>query len=323
MASLAIIIVNFRTPGLVIDCLSSLAAEVAQIGDCRVVVADNFSGDDSVQQLEDAIASEGWGGWASVLPVPDNRGFAAGNNAAIRMLHESVRPPDYYCLLNPDTIVHPGAMRALLDFMTNHPAVGIAGSRLEHPDSTPQRSAFRFPGILSEFEAGARTGPITRLLHRWMVAPPVREDAHRTDWVSGACLCVRRSVLDAVGWMDERFFLYFEETDLCRRAARSGWPCWHVPASRVIHLEGQSTGFSGSRSRSRRMPPHWFQSRQYYYQKHHGRLYCWAAGLAWISGHLIWKLRTLIQRKPDDTPERYLSDLIGHSVGLSRAAQSR
>jgi GT2 family glycosyltransferase len=189
MKSVRVVIVNYRTAGLVVDCLRSLRDEVAGLGDCRVVV-DNASGDGSAEAIGRAIDSEGWGAWAELTPLEHDGGFAAGNNAALvpllasKQWHEGgARPPDYVLLLNPDTVVRPGAVRALRDFLEAHPRVGVAGCRLEDPDGTPQRSAFRFPGVASEFEAAVRLGLVTRLLRRHMVAPPVRDEAHPADWV--------------------------------------------------------------------------------------------------------------------------------------------
>ena len=147
MSSAAVVIVNYRTPGLVVDCLHSLEAEAITLG-LRVVVADNASDDDSASILRETIRKEEWL-WAEVLPLERNGGFAFGNNAAIRLLLASENAPDYVWLLNPDTIVCPGAAAALIDFLDGNSAVGIAGGRLEDSDGTPQTAAFRFPSLLS------------------------------------------------------------------------------------------------------------------------------------------------------------------------------
>src|SRR3954452_18673323 len=164
-----VVIVNYRSASLAIDCLRSLAPEVASLGGpgaARVVVTDNASGDDSVARLTRALADNGWGEWASVQPLARNGGFAYGNNEAIRAALAAADKPDYVLLLNPDTLVRPGAIRALLEFMDAHPDAGIAGSRLEDPDGTPQRSAFRFHTVRSELEAGLRLRVAAELLRR-------------------------------------------------------------------------------------------------------------------------------------------------------------
>src|SRR5438045_3361368 len=142
---LLIVIVNYRTADLVIDCLRSLAPEVGSIrgGGVRVVVTDNLSGDDSIERIERSIRNNNWSAWATLLPLPKNGGFAYGNDEAIRPALAWDDPPQYVLLLNPDTVVRGGSVRALLEFMDRQRDAGIAGSRLEDPDGTPQRSAFR------------------------------------------------------------------------------------------------------------------------------------------------------------------------------------
>ena len=169
---LLVVIVNYRTAQLTIDCLRSLAPQVPSLPPAQVVVTDNASGDDSTERLTRAVRENGWGNWCTVLPLLRNGGFAWGNNEAIRPALQSPDPPEYVLLLNPDTIVRDGAVAALLDFMSAHPNVGIAGSRLEEPDGRPQRSAFRFPGVMSELETGVRLSVVSKLLNRFVVAPP-------------------------------------------------------------------------------------------------------------------------------------------------------
>src|ERR1700722_5306873 len=199
MSTLSIVIVNYRTAGLVVDCLRSLADELAGRPGWRVVVVDNASGDGSAARIGAAIASEGWTRWVELLPLDHNPGFAGGNNAALRPILGGRTPPDYLLLLNPDTVVRPGGVRELVAFMKTHPDVGIAGSRLEDPDGTPQRCAFRFPSATAELEEGLRVGLVSRLLRNRLVAPPVRDVAHETDWVAGASMIVRREVFDELG----------------------------------------------------------------------------------------------------------------------------
>ena len=170
---LLIVVVNYRTADLVIDGLRALEAEVGTVSGARVVVTDNASGDDSVPRLEVAVRANGWERWVTIQPLARNGGFAAGNNEAIRPALQSAARPEFVLLLNPDTVVRTGAIKTLVDYMEARPEVGIAGSRLEGPDGTPQRSAFRFPTVLGELERGLRFGPATALLSRRVIAPPV------------------------------------------------------------------------------------------------------------------------------------------------------
>lgn len=310
MNRLPIVIVNYRTPGLVIDCLRSLVEEVRTVPNVRVYVVENASPDDSAAKIQEAIQKEGWSSWAELMAVDKNLGFAGGNNAALRPILAEEPYPDYVLLLNPDTVVRPGAVKALVDFMEANPKVGIAGSRLEYPDTTPQRSAFRFMGVASELEGGVRIGFVSKLLHKWLVAPPVRDEPHQTDWVAGASMIIRKDVFQAIGLMDDAYFLYYEEVDFCLRAYRAGWPCWYVPASRVVHLVGQASGVTDTKKPAKRVPTYWFESRRRYFQKNYGRLYNVLADLAWASGFACWRVRRWVQRKPDLDPPGYLGDFI-------------
>ena len=307
------VIVNFRTARLVVDCLRSLAPEVPAEPALRVLVVDNDSGDDSVAVIAGAIESEGWS-WARVRPLDRNGGFAFGNNAAVRELLHAADRPRYIWLLNPDTLVRPGAATALIDFLEAHPAVGIAGGRLEFPDGRPQTSAFRFPSLPAELEDTVRIGFVSRALERFRVPPPPRPDAHPTDWVNGASMMVRRQVFETVGLMDEGYFLYFEETDFCRRARAAGWQVWSVPASRVVHLEGQSTGVTGANLAARPRPRYWFDSRARYFRKHHGATYALLADLIHMAGFATWRAHRRLRGKPDPDPPGLLRDFVRHAV---------
>jgi len=313
---LIVVIVNYRTPDLTIDCLHSVVSEVQALPGTRVVVTDNASGDDSVEKISNAIATEGWGEWVSFMPLERNGGFAYGNNAAIRPVMQSTNPPPYFLLLNPDTIVRPRGIKELVEFMDQHPEVGIAGSRLEDPDGTPQHSAFRFHSVFSELDYGLRLGVVSKLLEKWWVAPPISDQCCQTDWVAGASMIVRREVFEAVGLMDEDYFMYYEEMDFCLQANKAGWSCWYVPQSRVVHLVGQSSGVTDTKRTPKRLPQYWFDSRRRYFLKNHGWLYTAVADASWASGFALWRLRRLIQRKPDSDPPQALSDFLRNSVFL-------
>lgn len=312
--SLLVVIVNYRTANLTVDCLESLVDEIKALPGTQVVVTDNDSGDDSVEKIAAAIARNQWQDWVELMPLERNGGFAFGNNAAIRPPLEKGELPPYVLLLNPDTVVRSGALKELVEFMEKHPQIGIAGSRLEDPDGTPQQSAFRFPSFLSELDYSLRFGPISKLLNRWTLALPVSDTPHPTDWVAGASMIIRRQVFEAIGLIDENYFMYFEEVDFCLRANRAGWPCWYVPESHVVHLVGQSSGVTDTKRPPKRMPTYWFDSRRRYFLKNHGWIYAVLADTAWIVGFSLWRGRRRIQRKPDTDPPKYLSDFLINSV---------
>ena len=311
--SVLVVIVNYRTPRLVVDCLESLEPEVRDNPGARVVVVDNPSGDDSAEVISAAIADNGWSHWASLQVSPRNGGFAYGNNQAIGPALQSASPPDYFWLVNPDSVVRPGALTALLAFARAKPTAGICGGGIEMPDGEPWRFVFRFPGVLSEFERGFGFGPVTRLLSRWKVPRQMGTEAARCSWVPGCSMMVRRDVFEKIGLMDDGFFLYFEETDYCLRSHRAGFECWYVPASMVMHIAGQSTGVTARTDQPRRLPDYWFDSRRRYFQKNHGRLYACIADLAWLSSHCLGRFRNWLQRRREPRVPHLLRDFVRHS----------
>ena len=149
-------------------------------------------------------------------------------------------------LLNADTVVKEHALDALVEFMDNHPKAGIAGSMLLSPDGEIQASPFRFPGIATELDRGLRLGIVSKLLSPWAVVLPKSNEACPVGWVAGASMILRRTMLEQIGLLDEGLYTYFDDTDICLRAQRADWETWYVPASKVIHLEGASTGIGES-----------------------------------------------------------------------------
>ncbi|MEH2535989.1 N-acetylglucosaminyl-diphospho-decaprenol L-rhamnosyltransferase [Bradyrhizobium sp. AZCC 1588] len=310
-----IVIANYRVAHLTIDCLGSLSDEIKRLPQTHVAVCENGTGDDSAERIGKAIEDNGWQSWCSLMAVSPNLGFTGGNNVIIRPALQSEDPPQYVLLLNADTIVRPNSLKTLVDFMDAHPNVGIAASRLEDPDGTPQRSAFRFPSPASEFEGNLKLGIVSRLLQRWVVAPPVVDHATETDWAAGASMIVRREVFRDIGVLDEGYYTYFEDVDLCFNARKAGWPVWYVPESRVVHLVGQSTGITVKTPK--RQPSYSFQARRRYFLKNHGALYAALADAGAILGLTLWKLRVALTKKPDATAPYFLLDSIRHSVFLT------
>jgi GT2 family glycosyltransferase len=132
-------------------------------------------------------------------------------------------------------------------------------------------------------------------------------------------MLVRREVPQAIGLMDEEYFLYFEETDYCLQARKAGWECWYLPDGRVIHISGQSSGVTGKDSNLRRVPSYWFDSRRRYFVKNHGYLYAIATDISCIAAHLLGTVRRWLQRKRDNAPPHYLADFIRHCSLATRS----
>lgn len=311
MNNILIAIVNYRTAELTVDCLRALSSQINDFENMHVVVVDNNSADGSTEILSTSIEHEGWSPWAKVMPLKKNGGFAFGNNASIRSAQSEKQQVDYFMLLNPDTVPHPGAIKTLLDFMDTHPEVGIAGSQLENADGSVECSAHTFPSPLSELDSAAHLGVLSRLLHRYVVTHPVQSVAHPCDWVSGASMIIRRQVIEDIGLMDEGYFLYFEEVDFCRRAKRAGWQCWYVPNSRVRHLEGASTGINIA---AKRRAAYWYDSRRRFFIKHYGVAGFVTADLLWLIGRFSFLLRLRLRLGARGNqaidPKWYMFDLL-------------
>jgi hypothetical protein len=128
-------------------------------------------------------------------------------------------------------------------------------------------------------------------------------------------MILRRTMLDEIGLLDEGLYTYFDDPDMCLRARRAGWQVWYVPESRVVHLEGASTGIVARQPK--RMPPYWFQARRRFFLKNHGALYAALADAAFIGGFAAWRVRRVLQGKPDLDPPRFLGDSIRNSVFLT------
>lgn len=309
-----VVVVNYRTPQLTIDALASLEVERLKIPHMHVVVTNAPSGDDSQRRITQAITKNDWSSWVTYKQLDHNGGFAYGNNIGIKPELHADAPPRYVLLLNPDTVIRQGAVASLQQFLESHPKVGMVGSRLEDPDGTPQASAFRFPGALSELVSTMRLGLLSRILKKHVLAPPIQDTAHETDWVAGASMLVRREVFEQIGMLDEGFFLYYEEVEFCLRAKRAGWQCWYEPASHVVHLVGAASGISDTRKQAPRRPAYWFESRRRYYLRSFGKWTALMADTCWLVGFSLWRIRRAIQRKPDLDPPKFLADFFKHSV---------
>lgn len=289
--SVAIAMVNYRTPDMIIDCIKTLQPEQQQLPNLHLYIIDNNSPDDSVSKLTQAIKDLQCAAWVTLIPMPLNGGFSYGNNAAIRAALDQQSPPQYIYLLNPDTLIHPNAVLNLVNYMTNHPEVGIAGGAMIGLDKQPQGAARRFPSIWSELDSGARLGLITRMVKNKVVPLPLSEIPHACDWVSGASMIIRTELIKTIGLMDEGYFLYYEELDYCYRAKKAGYEIHYVPDSLITHLEGASTSINQRKRRG----AYWYTSRRRYFTKTIGIPGLIVADLFWAIGRLSFNLRRLLR----------------------------
>lgn len=306
---LCAIVVNYRTAITTVKSLQNLLADLADF-DAFVVIVDNDSQDGSEAVLRNFVEGSGEHNRVQVIQAGRNGGFGYGNNVGIRWALQSGECPDYFLLINPDAYPEPGTCRALVEFMDCNPKAGILGTAIRGIEGTLRRSAFRFPTLSSEFESMIRWSVVTRMLSSRVVAPPIPSCTVKTEWVSGSCMMVRRKLFETVGLFDERFFLYFEEIDLCRRVQQAGWETYWVKDACIVHDAGLATGINDY---SRPRPKYWFDSRRYYFSKHYGRAYLWAANVAWLAGWSVWQARRWLQRRPSQNPPRLARDFVKRS----------
>jgi N-acetylglucosaminyl-diphospho-decaprenol L-rhamnosyltransferase len=299
-ARVGAIILNYRTAELTIDCIESVVPELDPRHD-ELVVVDNASGDGSAERIRAEID---WRGWpVRLIEAPTNGGFASGNNIGIRAIDA-----ESYLLLNSDSRVLPGAVKTLRAALQADPWVGIVGPRILGGDGQPEVSCFNFPTPVAELLDGARTGPLDRLLSRWVVAIPPERAPREPEWISFAAVLIRREALLSAGPLDEGFFLYFEDVEWCHRARKAGWKIVHEPAAEVVHLHGKSTGVHDAERERRRRPRYWYAARSRWFRTAGGQVGLLAANALRTLGHGVALAREVLGSKPPHAAERELVD---------------
>lgn len=314
LVKLLIVLLNYRTPDMTLQALAAAHRAIVGIPKSRIDIVDNDSGDGSYERLCDGVREGGYDPHrVRVLESPKNGGFGAGNNFAMRPALASADPPEFVYILNSDAFPAPDAIEKLLTFLEEHPKVGIAGSAIFGTDDLPHTTAFRFPSVWSELESGLALGVVSKLLASQRVTiAPRPESTCEVDWLAGASMMLRSEMLREIGLFDEEFFLYFEETDLCRRAKRAGWPTYYVVESRVQHVGGASTGMK----KWKKVPQYWFDSREYYFRKNHGDAYLHAVNVVYAATYGLFKVRAKLQQKDDPNPRGFFRDFLRNSFKL-------
>lgn len=249
MVDLSVVVVSWNTRELLARCLRSIHEHPPQRSH-EIWVVDNGSTDGSATLVRERFPR------VRLIQNDENVGFAAANNQAIRQAEG-----EYVVLLNSDAEVRSGALQSLLEFMASHPRAGAAGARLLHPDGslqpschpmlTPGREAWRLLFLDRIWRRASYA------MYRWDPDTP-----RPVDVIKGACLLLRREALTKVGLLDEAYFMYAEEVDLCWRLAHAGWQRWWVPRAEVVHHEAQST-----RQVAEPMYVQLYRSKVYFYRK--------------------------------------------------------
>jgi hypothetical protein len=251
---LSIVIVSWNTCDLLEQCLRSIFAH-PPADDFEVWVVDNESHDGSQEMVQANFPL------VHLLGNGANSGFARANNEAIRRTCGK-----YILLLNPDTLVMPGTLDKLIQFMDGNPEAGVAGPRLLNPDQSLQVSCYPRPTLFREFWRMFHLDPLspqgTYPMERWSI-----EACKEVDVLKGACLILRREMLNQVGLLDEDYFIYSEEVDLCYRVQKAGWKLYWVPQAQLIHFGGQST-----QQVAQEMFLMLYKGKVLYFRKHYSRL---------------------------------------------------
>jgi GT2 family glycosyltransferase len=306
---IAVLIVTYKCAQLTIESLRSVQGERQTIGLCiRAFVVDNASGD--LSAIAQAVESNGWSSWVTLIAAPKNGGFAYANNLAIKIAYENYSPA-YFYLLNPDAQVRPHAIGSLVRFLESHPDVGIAGGSFENLDGSDWPIAFRFPTLLSELDDGLTFGLVSRLLRNWVVARRMSLVHQPVDWVCGASMMIRPTVFAAIGGLDENYFLYFEETDFCFRARQAGFSTWYVPESRVMHIGAQSTAVTRG---PKRLPGYWYESRRRYFAVTFSIGHAMVIDIVAVLAHSLGWVKRMIARQTHTAVPYFVRDLLQHSV---------
>lgn len=237
--SLAVVIVNFRTANVTIDCLRSLEPQINQLPGTRVIVVDNGSSDGSAEQLQQHAARHGWR-WLHVTALPQNIGFAAGNNHGMALTGDA----EHVLLLNSDTIVHEGCLQHCTDVMRAQPDIGAMSCLLLSSDGSPQVTARRFLPPHRQFVCALGLPWRLPRMFRW-ADPEDAWDRRATrrdvDWIGGAFMFCRADVLKKLGGFDEAFFFYGEDYELCHRIHHTGYRIHYDPRASITHLGGGSS----------------------------------------------------------------------------------
>lgn len=225
---MSVIVVSYNTREILRAGLDAVEKSVGV--SAEVFVVDNNSTDGSADMVAHSFPK------IQLIRNRDNRGFAAANNVAIARATGK-----FVLLLNPDTVVSPEAIGTLAGFLASHPEVGVCGPLVLNPNGSYQSCGYLYPTLLSEIRQSKNIGKVLRAI----VGPPPelgpRVAATDVEWVDGCCLMIRREVIDAIGPLDEQYFMYAEELDWCFNAKRVGWRIVALPSTSIIHYGGQSS----------------------------------------------------------------------------------
>ena len=233
MTDIAVIVVNWNAREDLRLCLQALYAEPAPAIRFEVWVVDNASGDHSAALVRSEFPQ------VRLLANTENLGFSKANNQAIAASRSR-----HVFLLNSDAVIHPGALDALVAFADARPQAGILGPKVLNPDGSLQFSCRRFPNLGAGFFRNTYLGrlfPNNRFARNYLMGDVDHDQPRSVDWISGCAMLIRRDLIDAIGALDERFFMYCEDVDICWRGWQAGREVWYAPQAVVTHAIGRSS----------------------------------------------------------------------------------
>jgi len=265
MIDLGIVIVNWNTRDYLDRCLATVFA--SQDVTFEVVVVDNASDDGSVEMVRSKYPQ------AQVITSAENVGYPRGNNIGLRALgyrgqaDVNTDAPRYALLLNPDTELPTDALCQMVQFMDEHPEVGVAGPKLVLPDGSLDkacRRGFPTPAVsIYHFSGLARLFPRSERFGRYNMTFADPDEELEVDSVVGAYMQVRREAIAQVGLLDEVFFMYAEDIDWCYRIKQAGWRVWYVPSVTVLHVKRAAS------RKSRKAQFEFWRAMLIFYRKHY------------------------------------------------------
>lgn len=288
---LVISIINYKTAELTLSCVQSALADMSATSaiSVHVVIVDNASEDGSVETIQNWITGRDVGKDVTLVQSLVNGGFSAGHNQGI-----AARSAEFYLLLNSDAVLQTGFCRAMIDAARADPKGGLFAPRIDYDDGGQQISVFRIPTPASELIRGAGTAQVTQALKRYNIPLNMPPSPDQIGWASFAGIVLRAGMINAIGNMDEGYFLYFEDTEYCLRARRAGWCIVYVPEARMIHFRGGSAPVKSLAKARKRLPAYYYASRARLFYQAHGRFGLIAANLLWCLGRGIAALRPLM-----------------------------
>lgn len=319
---IAVIIVNYGTCDLAIRAVDSVLERRHGNRDISVNLVDNASPGNDSQILNAARNDRGWGDRVKYWPQSENLGFGRGNNVVLDHLLGQSLPPDLVFLLNPDAQLENEAVDLLANTLESNPNAAAAGAGIRNPDGSRVTSAFRFPGLISQFLDAVNFGPLNKLFSRYRVPLPPDHAEGIVDWVSGAAIMLRIDALREVGVFDSDFFLYLEETELQHRLKKAGWNVIFNPEAEISHDAGAATGqFNGEQIR-RRLPSYLYQSNRLYFIKCRGWVTALTVAVLMLPAAAFNVVQRRARGKSPTLPLRFFRDHMEHVllplVGLGR-----